>query len=68
MLAIQRVNYTYRKFRTISRNFYPALRLMQCHDLCSNFEFFYLKLPRNVLGAAYYQVRLIVRKLRYYNI
>ena len=47
---------TYRKFRTISLDFFPALstlRLIQCNDLCSNFVFFFFKLPVNVLGAAY---------------
>ena len=58
----------YRKFRTISRDFFRALstlQLIQWHDLCSNSVFFFLKLPGKVLGAAYNQVRLIVRNLRY---
>ena len=55
----------YRKFRTISSDFFPALstlRLIQWHDLCSNSVFF-LQLPGNVLGVAHNQVRLIVLNL-----
>ena len=58
----------YRKFRTISRDFFSTLstlRLIQCNDLCSKSVFFFLKLSENILGAAYNQVRFIVRNLRY---
>ena len=53
----------------MTRDFFltlSTLQLIQCNDLFSNsvFIIFFLKLPGNVLGAAYNQVRLIVRNLR----
>ena len=58
----------YRKFRIISRDFFPHFQpcgLYSAMIYVVILYFFFLKLPGNVLGAAYNQVLLIVWNLRY---